>query len=187
MTGLKISGCQRARLHTYLCTKVRQAIQKQDTVMHKALSVEQRIRSSYFVANNWQSRQTIKLSDIILDSSMPHCNSGMLHYSRGATTKVHKDSYWEFTQGSDSWLEHKSGFLQCAGAVDRTYILLCHPMTSQLTTSTAEPCNKEWLTIHTKKIPICCTNSSAATAEGCHFSWTRKHHSYWVSVIYAKA
>ena len=93
MTGLKISGCQRARLHTYLCTKVRQAIQKQDTVMHKALSVEQRIRSSYFVANNWQSRQTIKLSDIILDSSMPHCNSGMLHYSRGATTKVHKGSY----------------------------------------------------------------------------------------------
>ena len=90
MTGLKISGCQRARLHTHLCNEVRQVIQKQDTIMHEALSVEQRIRSSYFVANNWQPRQTIKLSDIISDSSMPHCNSSRVHYSRGATAKIHK-------------------------------------------------------------------------------------------------
>ena len=47
---------------TYLCNELRQTIQKRDTVMHKAISVEQRMA----LCGDWQPRQTTGLLDTFL-------------------------------------------------------------------------------------------------------------------------
>lgn len=108
---------------TYLCNELRPSIQKRDTVMRKAISVEQRIAITLWRLATTTDYRTIGhlfgVSKTAVCLIVKEVCSAIVEVLLPRYIKVPTgDSLKEVIHG----FKHKWGFPQCAGAVDGTHI-----------------------------------------------------------------
>ena len=113
---------------TYLCNELRPSIQKRDTVMRKAISVEQRIAITLWRLATTTDYRTIGhlfgVSKTAVCLIAKEVCSAIVEVLLPRYIKVPTgDSLKEVIHG----FKHKWGFPQCAGAVDGTHISIMSP------------------------------------------------------------
>ena len=113
---------------TYLCNELRPSIQKRDTVMRKAISVEQRIAITLWRLATTTDYRTIGhlfgVSKTAVCLIVKEVCSAIVEVLLPRYIKVPTgDSLKEVIRG----FKHKWGFPQCAGAVDGTHISIMSP------------------------------------------------------------
>ena len=113
---------------TYLCTELRQAIQKKDTEMRKAIPVEQRVAIAL-----WRLATTTDYRTIghLFGVSKPAV-CGIVKDVCSAIVRVLMPRYIRIPSGESlkeviHGFKHKWGFPQCGGVVDGTHIPIMAP------------------------------------------------------------
>ena len=112
----------------YLCNEIREEIQKNDTVMRKACSVEKRVGISLWFLSCGSDYRTIGHLFGVSKSLVSLVVREFCH----AVRKVLLPKYIKFPEGDDlkkvvDGFKHKYGFPQCVGAIDGSHIPIVSP------------------------------------------------------------